>query len=296
MTVPLALYCKSYRTDLKRVRRLVQSIEQFNTDGLPCYVSVPARDAVLFRQELTGVKVEVLDDESIIAQNPRIDLGTVRNLPGHISQQIVKSEFWRLNLAEAYMCLDSDAFFVRPFQRSDYLLSNGTPYTVMDEGHELFTAALSAGKKHIFRNFLHEATRAKSLFGRQGRTYSFGPFPLLWHRRVWESLESEYLLPNRMNFRDAIVSLPVESHWYGEALLKFRAIELMPCQPLFKVYHYAWQLDQDRRARISDEQLAQLYSGVIYQSAWEREMDWPVEGGSLASRIGRRLRRSLGRI
>ncbi len=296
MTAPLALYCKSYRTDLRRVQRLVQSIERFNADSIPCYVSVPAEDTQLFRRELAGLKVEVLDDESIIARNPRMDPDAVRSLPGHISQQIIKSEFWRLDLADAYMCLDSDAFFIRPFQQSDYLLGDGTPYTVIDEGHEFLASALSEGKPHVVQAFLHDAGKVQAQFGRQGRTYSFGPFPLLWHRAVWESLAEEYLRPNGLNFHDAIVRIPVESHWYGEALLRYRAIQLMPCQPLFKVYHYAWQLDRDLRAGISDEQLSQLYSGVIYQSAWEREMDWPSEGGSLASRIGRRLRRRLGRI
>ena len=94
---------------------------------------------------------------------------------------------------------------------------------------------------------------------------------------------------------DAILLAPLESRWYGEALLRYQAIPLMPCQPLFKVYHYAWQLAQDRRANIGPDQLAQLYSGVIYQSAWEREMDWPREGGSWSSQLARRLRRRLGR-
>lgn len=85
-----------------------------------------------------------------------------------------------------------------------------------------------------------------------------------------------------MSLLDAILLAPLESRWYGEALLRYQAIPLMPCQPLFKVYHYAWQLDQ-------------LYSGVIYQSAWEREMDWPREGGNWSSRLARRLRRRLGR-
>jgi hypothetical protein len=296
MTAPLALYCKSYRTDLKRVQRLVRSIERFNADGIPSYVSVPADDVQLFRRELAGLKVDILDDESIIARNHQIDPQAIRALPGHISQQIIKSEFWRLNLADAYMCLDSDAFFIRPFRQSDYLLDSGTPYTVLDEGHEFLASALFEGKKHVVEAFLHDAGKVQALFGRRGRSYSFGPFPLLWHRDVWESLEKEYLRPNGMNFQDAIVRIPVESHWYGEALLRYRAIQLMPCQPLFKVYHYAWQLDRDRRAGVGDEQLSQLYSGVIYQSAWEREMDWPTEGGRLASRIGRRLRRKLGRI
>jgi len=79
-------------------------------------------------------------------------------------------------------------------------------------------------------------------------------------------------------------------------LLAYRAVPLLPCQALFKVYHYAWQFDQDRRTGVRTEQLADLYCGVIYQSAWEREMDWPAEGGSTMSRLGRRLRRRLGRI
>jgi hypothetical protein len=98
-----------------------------------------------------------------------------------------------------------------------------------------------------------------------------------------------------MSLLDAIVLAPLESRWYGEALLRYQAIALMPCQPLFKVYHYAWQFQQDRRANIGVGQLAKLYSGVIYQSAWEREMDWPREGGNWPSRLARRLRRRLGR-
>lgn len=296
MTVPLVLFCKSYRTDLRRVLRLAQSVQSFNTDDLPFYVSVPKDDVPLFRQEFRELKAEIIDDDAILSQNPLLVPGEVHSLPGHISQQIVKSEFWRLNLADTYMCLDSDAFFIRPFRRTDFLLGDGTPYTVLDEGHEFLDAALSLGKEHVVKAFLRDAGKVQALFGREGRTYSFGPFPVLWHRSVWESLDAEYLRPNGMTLKDAIVQIPVESHWYGEALLKYRAIQIMPCQPLFKVYHYAWQLDRDRRSGLGNPQLAQLYGGVIYQSAWEREMDWPTEGGSWLSRIGRRLRRKLGRI
>lgn len=296
MSAPLALYCKSYRTDLRRLVRLTQSIQQFNRDELPFYVSVPASDTELFRQELRPYKVEVLCDDDILRQNPSFDVGEIQAMPGHVAQQIIKSEFWRLNLCRAYMCLDSDAFFIRPFSQNEYLLEDGTPYTVLDEGHELLDAALSQHKEQVVKDYFHDTGEVRSLFGRQGRAYSFGPFPVLWHRAVWESLEREYLQPHGMNFKDAIVRMPVESHWYGEALLKYRAIQIMPCQPLFKVYHYAWQLDRDLRAGVGNAQWANLYSGVIYQSSWEREMDWPSEGGTILSRVGRRIRRKLGRI
>jgi hypothetical protein len=296
MTLPLTLYCKSYRTDLKRAVRLTKSVKEFNVDDIRFFMSVPKSDIILFREHLEGLNVEVIDDEFIIRQNPKLNYEQVVSLSGSISQQIVKSEFWRLGISDSYLCLDSDAVFIRPFYQKDFLWGSDIPYTVMDESRELLTASLAAGKYDVIHNFLNESAKVQTLFDRDGRRYAFGPFPVLWHKSVWESLESEYLLPRRMSLLDAIVLAPLESRWYGEALLRFQAIPLMPCQPLFKVYHYAWQLQQDRRANIGPHQLSKLYSGVIYQSAWEREMDWPREVGNWPSRVARRLRRRLGRI
>lgn len=296
MSTPISLYCKSYRTDLKRVIRLADSIAKFNVDSIPFYLSVPGADLALFREHLTNQSIVIIDDDLIVSHNSSIDKHKLHSLPGSISQQIVKSEFWRLGISDTYLCLDSDAVFIRPFSRNDFLWKDNIPYTVIDEGREFLEAALQTGKQRILTVFHNEAERVQRLFDRPGKAYAFGPLPLLWHRSVWASLEEQYLRPRGMNLLDAIVSAPLESRWYGEALLSFQAIQLIPCQPLFKVYHYAWQFDRDRHAKINNDQLAQLYCGAIYQSAWEREMDWPTEGGKLSSRIGRRLRRGLGRI
>lgn len=292
---PLVLYCKSYITDLKRVVRLAQSIQKYNCDSLPFYVSVPQVDLPLFREHLVGMGVELLADEEIIQASPRIDLDQVHQMHGSVSQQIVKSEFWRLGRSEAYLCLDSDALFIRPFNLADFITPNGIPYTVMDEAHELLEDALRYRKDRVIQEFVKESDQVQRLFQRVGRRYNFGPFPLVWHRAVWESLETHYLQPKGMSFADAITQVPIESRWYGEALLAYQAVPLYPCQAIFKVYHYAWQLDKDRRAGVGTRELVQFYSGVIYQSAWERGMDWPSEGGSRLSWVARRLRRLLGR-
>lgn len=293
---PLALYCKSYSTDLRRVVRLMASIARFNTSRIPVYVSVPEADLALFREHLSGTPAQLLSDESILQASPRIDAAQVARMHGAVAQQVVKSEFWRLGLSQAYVCLDSDAVFIRPFDAQDFLAPDGHPYTVLDEAHDLLEGALQHGRSRIVDAFIREAAQVQQKFARQGRRYSFGPFPLVWHRAVWESLDQRYLQPRGMSFADAISEAPIESRWYGEALLAYQAIPLHPCQALFKVYHYAWQLDQETRQGITQAQLAPLYCGVIYQSAWERELDWPMEGGSLLSRLGRRLRRKLGRI
>lgn len=293
---PLVLYCKSYSTDLRRLVRLARSVQQFNTDRLPFFVSVPQAQWSLFNTELAGLDVELLTDEAILQASPRMDVAKVARLPGNQSQQIVKSEFWRLGLSQAYVCLDSDAVFIRPFGLADFMTADGVPYTMLDEAHDLLEDALRHKHERVLHAFQNEADQMQQLFSRQGRRYSFGPFPLVWHRDVWQSLDEHHLQPRGMDFADAIAQVPIESRWYGEALLAWKAIPILPCQALFKVYHYAWQFDKDRRKGITEQQLSQLYCGVIYQSAWERQMDWPREGGNWLSRTGRLLRRKLGRI
>jgi hypothetical protein len=291
-----ALYCKSYSTDLRRVVRLAASIQRFNQRHIPFYISVPQAECTLFAEHLANYDVHILNDEDILRASPRIALEQVQAMKGSAAQQVVKSEFWRLNLCDTYLCLDSDAVFIRPFDITDFVTADGTPYTMLDEAHDLLEAALRKRQDRIATAFASEARIVQDLFCRKGRAYSFGPFPLVWHRAVWESLDQRYLQPRGMSFADAIAQTPIESRWYGEALLAYKAVPLLPCQALFKVYHYAWQYDQDRREKIGIEELAQLYCGVIYQSAWERDMDWPNEGGHTLSQVGRRLRRLLGRI
>jgi Family of unknown function (DUF6492) len=293
---PLVLYCKSYSTDLRRVVRLAKSIQLYNMGQLPFYVSVPKVDIPLFRTHLAGLNVKLIVDEEILAASPRLDTKQVALMPGNISQQIVKSEFWRLNISDMYLCLDSDSVFIRTFNENDFITADGTPYSVMNEAHALFELAITNKKQKIVENFQKDAAQVQAIFGRVGKAYSFGPMPMVWHRLVWESLDINFLQPQGMNFMDAIRLAPLESRWYGEALLKYKSIDVLPTDSFFKVYHYAWQLDRDKKANLGLEELGQLYTGVIYQSSWEREMDWPAEGGSWMSHFGRKLRRKLGRI
>jgi hypothetical protein len=293
--LPLALFCKSYSVDLKRLVRLAQSVHQFNIEKIPFYVSVPPSETQLFEEHLAGMDVQLIPDSLIIEHNPHIKQTDFDLLPGNLAQQIVKSEFWRLGVSRSYLCLDSDAVFIRDFRTQDYLYDGDIPYTVINEAHDLLGDALSRNKPEILRNFHKEAAQLQELLGRTGKVYSFGPMPMVWHREVWASLETHYLSPQRMNFLDAIRLAPLESRWYGEALLKFGAVPLIPSEPFFKVYHYGWQLDHDNKNGVQVAKLAHLFSGVIYQSSWDRAMDWPVEGGHAASKLARRFRRAIGR-
>ena len=187
--------------------------------------------------------------------------------------------------------------FIRPFGSGDYIDSSSkTPYTVISEAHDLMEMALSNKKRHVLTNFIADSASVKKLFNRSGKDYSFGPMPMAWSKHVWDCLDQKFLTPQNMTFADAISLAPLESRWYGEALLAYRPIPLLPSEAFFKVFHYAWQFDAYNKKDSGFNDLSNLYSGVILQSSWDREMDWPAERGDFKSKIAYRLKRRLGRV
>ncbi|MCL5024012.1 MAG: DUF6492 family protein [Nitrospirae bacterium] len=264
----IAIFCKSYRNDLGRASELVESVRRFNRDGLPFCLSVPGNDAALFRNRIGTGDVQWLRDEDVIGANRNISSDAYRALPGQLSQQIVKAEFWRLNPSASCLCVDSDSLFIREFGRSDFLVSGGAPYTVMHEGKAFREFCLANGLERALEEFEIMKGKFKDFFDRRGPSYNFGPLPVTWHRDVWKDLERHCLIPRGMTILDALTSLPSEAFWYGEALLKYRSIEIVPREPYFKAYLFLEEYEHDRRRGVTQGMLSERYCGVVYQSNW----------------------------
>jgi hypothetical protein len=250
------------------VETLIRSVSAFNQDDLDFYLSVPVSDLNLFKDSIKNNRVILISDEEILEKNPEIDKSKFKSLPGGLQQQIIKSEFWRLNVSFNYVCIDSDSEFIRPFRASDFLTSDGTPYTTMSEAHGLLDDALRMRKFEVIQNYFEIMQKVKDALKREGRIYAFGPTPVVWNRSVWESLELNYLAPKKLSIMDAICDIPFELCWYGEALLKYKSINLMPVESLFKVYHYKWQFQEDDLKNPKIKFLQQSYLGVVKQSNW----------------------------
>jgi hypothetical protein len=275
------------------VKRLVESIENFNTDKIPFYVSVPSSDLVIFQENLAGRTVVFVTDEEIIRANPYLVLEKINSLPGSMSQQIVKSEFWRLEVSESYLCLDSDCVFIRPFCLSDFVAPDGFPFTIVHESKELLQFSVRNGMQKVSYDFHRERQQIMKIFGRVGHHYDFGPAPLLWSGLVWKALDENYLIPNNINFYDAIVMFPGEIQWYGESMLKYRPFPLTPVEPLFKVYLYERQYILGKRQGETVTRLANDYIGVCYQSNWDSKSN--IVQKPMLSRLARWIRRVMFR-
>ena len=287
----IVLYCKSYNRDVLRAAKLVESIRKHNPSNLPFYLSCPSTDLSLFKDVIGSDGVTFLTDEEIIAVNAAIDMDTFHALPGALSQQVVKSEFWRLGICENYLCLDSDSYFIRDCHKSDFITPSGVPFTVMNESLELRLFGALHRHEKIARNIDADCQAIMNIFERSGRHYDFGPLPVVWSRRVWSDLAEKFLQSKGMNFLDAIVLFPSEMRWYGEALLHFRSIELWPIETLFRCYHYEDQYRNARKSGESDEVLSKVYLGVCVQSNWHKSLDYGDVRKSVLSRFVRALKR-----
>jgi hypothetical protein len=263
------------------------SINEFNKDGLAFYISTPQSEKPLLEEVIGKTGYQWVSDESIVAANPRANMAQYEAMPGSLSQQIVKSEFWRLGLAENYLCLDSDCLFIRPFTAADFLSVDGTPYTVLHQNKELFQIATNRGHHKVERDLRAEADRVQSLFGRVGPRYYCAPAPFIWSARVWESLDRNLLEPSGKTLWDFISPQHPETLIYGEALMKFKAIPLLAIEPLFRAYHYDWEYYLFRRLGETTEKLKQNFMGVLYQSTWEVEMGLGSDKSSLSLMLKR---------
>lgn len=289
----IVLYCKSYHRDVQRAKRLAESVRHFNPGNLPFYLSCPSDDLPLFRDIVGNEGVTFLADEEIVAENSSLNQSDLFALPGGLSQQIVKSEFWRLGICENYLCIDSDAYFIRNFNKEDFLAPGGIPYTVMNESLELRLFGALHQHSRIARNRDAECKVIMEIFGRTGRQYDFGPLPVVWSRRVWADLAEIFLEPRGMNFLEAIKLFPSEMRWYGEALLKFKSIELWPVETLFRCYHYEEQFRDAKKSGETDKALSQIYLGVCVQSNWDSELAYGDSKKSFLSRSFRAMKRRI---
>jgi len=285
------LYCKSYSRDFLRLKRLLDSIKLHNLDQIPFYISTPTSEKALLEEVLGKDSYQWVADEDIVAANSRASFDQYRAMPGGLSQQIIKAEFWRLGLTENYLCLDSDSKFIRDFRQSDFVSNENIPYTVLHQNKELFQIASNRGEYKVERDLKIEAERVQKLFGRAGPHFYCAPAPFNWSAKVWQSLDREYLQPKGISIWDLITLDHPESLIYGEAIMKYRAIPLIAVEPLFRTYHYDWQYFLMKRLGETEAKLAQNYYGVIYQSAWDMDGHLGPSNKSFPSRLLRRIKR-----
>jgi hypothetical protein len=254
----LIIFTKSYNGDLTRCIELSKSIAQYNRDNIPFIISVPSEDVQLFKSRIPYY-TEIISDDLI-----------TKNGNGWVGQQFVKSLVYKLNICRFYVCIDSDAYFIKDFYKSDFLYSDDIPYMVMHERDDFyefvdrFPEAVPDGCREGHEK---EYRSIMSHFGRTGKIYHYGISPYIWNTKVWEWLDTKWGLD--VLFRKHANELK----WYGEGALAM-GTPMMPTSPLFKEFHFSGQYELYKQLGWEEYHFKKQYMGMVMQSNWNAPLKY----------------------
>lgn len=263
----IVILIKTYKNDYDPYCKLIKSILKFNIDKIPVYVSVNDDDYDYFTKRNEHKELVIIKDSDIYQC-------TIKD--GWRYQQVIKSQFYKLNLCKNYLCIDSDSEFINTFKKIDFLFDSNTPYTIIHEAKPFLEMMNQIGldSNNIFFKNALSVTR-KLIGNNHTKVWDYGPSPYLWSCLVWKDFNETFLKAKNMTFEDFMMEIdketsPSETVIYGEYLLKTNLIPIYPIEGFFKVYHYKKQFLLEKKF-YNTEQLKKIYLGVIFQSNWDNK-------------------------
>lgn len=257
-------FCKSYIGDIDRVLNLINSVKKYNCDNIPFYLSVPSDDYMLFKSKI-GENVNIICDESIYANLLTEHLDDFS--AGYINQQILKLNFWKTEIAENYLCLDSDSYFIKDFYLSDFMYNDQVPYSILYQWEEHF---LNREYIHLVKDYyIFNLDKIKKTLNIKNTRYlTCCGFSIL-SAKVLKSFEENFLKPNNLTYIDILKISPLEFSWYSQWLLKENDIEIQPKNQLFKIFHYKNEYESIKKKKITEKDIAEMYLGICMNSNWQ---------------------------
>lgn len=253
-------FLKTYRNDYKSVVRLIDSFQQYNEENIILYLVCPKQDVYIF-QSLIRNNMVLLEEEEIGVEVFEND---TRWSAGYLNQAIYKLAFGELALCKNYMPIDSDAIFIRPFYKKDFLYDKETPYTILIEDNDL----------HADRYYYAEYWEGRrKLIEKIEDVYDFHPYRLLtchgfqiFSLRVLKDLKDSFMVPNGYTYKDLIAISPYEFSWYNLWLQKSQCMPIYMCEPLFKTFHLKQHQIFSVLQGMRIEDWAKAYIGIVVNS------------------------------
>ena len=261
----LSFMLKSYGPDLPFAARLVDSFERYVQGEILLHVLVPDDDVADF-DALSSPRVRVHAESLLLSH--LVSEPFAGFSAGYMNQQIVKLAFWELGLCENYLCVDSDAVFVRPFSRADFMAEPGVPYTFLTEDAEL------RSEPEYFQE--HWQSREPRLRRIQEAVGLDTDRLLTCHQHAvfsaaaLRSFRDEFLRPQGFDYKDVLAISPYEFAWYNMWVQKREPIPLVIREPIFKTFHNASQHLEYLLAGVTEADVARSYVGLVVNSNYSR--------------------------
>ena len=265
----LVIWNKTYHVDFERVKKLKESIEKYNKDNIPFYISCPRAEKELLFSIIGKENYTYIADEDIHPPNP--------NLTGWMQQTPIKLHAYEQLNCKNVLIMDSDCYFIKDFYEKDFIAYDDVPYSIIHENKQVqeYNSFLF-NREYKTAEYCKAQMAYREVFGgKSNRIYDYGPNPHLFSAKVLDHLKENYLEPNGFTFESFYFAMkqaypnihPRESLTYGEYLLAAKPIDIIPSGPLFKMYHWPEMVDfEEKIGMFKEESIKHNYLGILYQS------------------------------
>lgn len=284
----IAFLLKTYRDDFVYVKRLLKSFQKYNCNNIKLYIVLPEKDIFYFPEyysdKLLFANTEIIYEERLSNYFATSPVRQIRI--GYINQSIVKLAFWELEYAENYLPIDSDCEFIRPFYQSDFIAKDVYPFTILIEDNELkvdpayFYKCDWTGRETLIKNI------CKAMEYTPDTLLTAHGFCIL-SSFVLKNLKEKFMKSMQYSYIDLLAISPYEFSWYNMWLQKTNLIPIHFREPLFKTFHTEDQLKWYKYRKISIEDIARGYIGIVVNSNFQpnRGQDNPIDYNTYKSPV-----------
>lgn len=259
---------KSYKKDLHLAERLIASFNENNPENLQLFIVVPQQDLKLF-ESFASATISVLSESSLSQYLVQHEVAGIR--PGYINQEIVKLAFWELRLCDNYFCVDSDAVFIRPLSRDDFMHDAITPYTVLVEDNELKSEP-KYFEEHWKGREVH-LRKIQELVGLNDRRILTCHGHQVFSSQILSSLKQDFMEPRGWSYAQLLEQAPYEFSWYNMWLQKTRLIPIQIREPLVKTFHHQGHHLESAMRGVTLADLARGYLAIVVNSNFAESFD-----------------------
>ena len=269
----LVLFCKTYNGDFERFKILKESIDKFNQDNIPFYVICPRKDIKLFTSlKNNNEKYDyiIISDEEVLSMNKNDN-----HEQSWYTQQIIKLNFYKLNICKHYLILDSDCYFIKNFTINDYIFDSDTPYLPITEPLK----GAETNFMQLFRSLdnkdeeLTWNTGSKNYLKREGKRFCLN-LPCVFSTEVLKDMEKNLLAKNNITYEKLIEINPYEFEWYCDYIIKYKPINFIVCTPFFLSFYTQTLYTLYRYLGWSEKLLAVYYTGLIMHEGYIKDLKY----------------------
>lgn len=294
--VSVSVLLKTYENDFERACVCIDSfIRHCISEDIKLHICLPRDQMDKFQNSVEAkqlninkTNISIMHDDALVGEDDVFP----ENLPsdrGYYEQALIKLKFGLICESDYYLAIDSDCIFIRDFDESVFFVgSECKPKIVFSQYRDLelspwyyktWSEARISGIQKIYDLFGLDYFENYSNHNCQ--LMSVAALKYLRSRLHLGQITSNGK-PFR-SFSDLLTYSPFEFSWHNAALISYKKVKFVRCEPYFLVLTDRRQWAMLKIQGVSQERLGDFYLGICLNSKWKKPWKTPLQYGGDSS-------------